>query len=130
MREMGVYVVPQKRAVRVALCGVSEAEIPRLVEALSPLGDQASASKNLTKLVVARSRIFAPELDELLREATVEQEIGQEIGLVLRDGARASEPPHHAPREARHRDAILADEARRERANVLRGADEHRAHRA
>ncbi len=38
MREMGVYVVPQKRAVRVALCGVSEAEIPRLVEALAPLG--------------------------------------------------------------------------------------------
>jgi len=38
MREMGVYVVPQKKAVRVALCGVSEAEIPRLVEALAPLG--------------------------------------------------------------------------------------------
>jgi len=39
MREMGVYVVPQKGAVRVALCGVSEAEIPRLIEALAPLGD-------------------------------------------------------------------------------------------
>ena len=38
MREMGVYVVPQKKAVRVALCGVSEPEIPRLVEALAPLG--------------------------------------------------------------------------------------------
>jgi aromatic-amino-acid transaminase len=38
MREMGVYVVPQKKAVRVALCGVSEAEIPKLVEALAPLG--------------------------------------------------------------------------------------------
>jgi aromatic-amino-acid transaminase len=47
MREMGVYVVPQKGAVRVALCGVSEAEIPRLVSALAPLGgDQPSASKN------------------------------------------------------------------------------------
>jgi len=39
MREMGVYVVPQKKAVRVALCGVSEAEIPRLVEALAPLAN-------------------------------------------------------------------------------------------
>jgi aromatic-amino-acid transaminase len=38
MRELGVFVVPQKKAVRVALCGVSEAEIPKLVEALSPLG--------------------------------------------------------------------------------------------
>jgi aromatic-amino-acid transaminase len=38
MREMGVFVVPQKKAVRVALCGVSEAEIPKLVEALAPLG--------------------------------------------------------------------------------------------
>jgi len=38
MRELGVYVVPQKKAVRVALCGVSEAEIPKLVEALAPLG--------------------------------------------------------------------------------------------
>ncbi|HEY1958617.1 MAG TPA: aminotransferase class I/II-fold pyridoxal phosphate-dependent enzyme [Polyangiaceae bacterium] len=38
MREIGVYVVPQKKAVRVALCGVSEADIPRLVEALAPLG--------------------------------------------------------------------------------------------
>lgn len=37
MREMGVFVVPQKKAVRVALCGVSEPEIPRLVEALTPL---------------------------------------------------------------------------------------------
>ena len=35
MREQGVFVVPQKGAVRVALCGVSEAEIPRLVEALA-----------------------------------------------------------------------------------------------
>ncbi len=34
MREQGVFVVPQKGAVRVALCGVSEADIPRLVEAL------------------------------------------------------------------------------------------------
>ncbi len=40
MREMGVYVVPQKRAVRVALCGVSTPEIPRLVEALFPLGQK------------------------------------------------------------------------------------------
>jgi aromatic-amino-acid transaminase len=38
MREQGVFVVPQKGAVRVALCGVSEAEVPRLVEALAPLG--------------------------------------------------------------------------------------------
>ena len=38
MRELGVYVVPQKKAVRVALCGVSEAQIPKLVEALAPLG--------------------------------------------------------------------------------------------
>ena len=38
MREQGVFVVPQKGAVRVALCGVSDAEIPRLVEALAPLG--------------------------------------------------------------------------------------------
>jgi hypothetical protein len=45
MREMGVYVVPQKGAVRVALCGVSEAEIPRLIEALAPLAQQ-SPSKN------------------------------------------------------------------------------------
>jgi aromatic-amino-acid transaminase len=37
MRELGVYVVPQKGAVRVALCGVSEEEIPKLVEALAPL---------------------------------------------------------------------------------------------
>jgi len=37
MREMGVFVVPQKKAVRVALCGVAEADIPRLVEALAPL---------------------------------------------------------------------------------------------
>jgi aromatic-amino-acid transaminase len=38
MREAGVFVVPQKNAVRVALCSVAEADIPRLVEALSPLG--------------------------------------------------------------------------------------------
>ncbi|HSQ65296.1 MAG TPA: pyridoxal phosphate-dependent aminotransferase, partial [Polyangiaceae bacterium] len=35
MREKGVFVVPQKGAVRVALCGVSEADIPRLVETLA-----------------------------------------------------------------------------------------------
>lgn len=38
MRELGVYVVPQKKAVRVALCGVAEADVPKLVEALAPLG--------------------------------------------------------------------------------------------
>jgi aromatic-amino-acid transaminase len=38
MRELGVYVVPQKRAVRVALCGVAESDVPRLVSALAPLG--------------------------------------------------------------------------------------------
>jgi aromatic-amino-acid transaminase len=37
MRELGVFVVPQKKAVRVALCGVGEAEIPRLVDALAPM---------------------------------------------------------------------------------------------
>jgi aromatic-amino-acid transaminase len=35
MRERGVYVVPQKKAVRVALCGVAEADVPRLVEVLA-----------------------------------------------------------------------------------------------
>lgn len=35
MRERGVFVVPQKGAVRVALCGVPERDVPRLVEALA-----------------------------------------------------------------------------------------------
>jgi aromatic-amino-acid transaminase len=35
MRERGVYVVPQKGALRVALCSAAEADVPRLVEALS-----------------------------------------------------------------------------------------------
>ncbi|MGA9525352.1 MAG: aminotransferase class I/II-fold pyridoxal phosphate-dependent enzyme [Myxococcaceae bacterium] len=35
MREQGVYVVPQKGALRVALCSVAERDIPRLVEALA-----------------------------------------------------------------------------------------------
>lgn len=35
MRKAGVYVVPQKDALRVALCSVSVRDIPRLVEALS-----------------------------------------------------------------------------------------------
>lgn len=34
MREGGVFVVPQKGALRVALCSVAERDIPRLVEAL------------------------------------------------------------------------------------------------
>jgi aspartate/tyrosine/aromatic aminotransferase len=34
MRELGVYVLPLKGAVRVALCGVTLANIPRLVDAL------------------------------------------------------------------------------------------------
>lgn len=34
MREKGVFVVPQKGAVRVALCGVAAKDVPRLVEAL------------------------------------------------------------------------------------------------
>ena len=34
MRELGVYVVPVRGAVRVALCATPAAEIPRLVEAL------------------------------------------------------------------------------------------------
>ncbi len=35
MRTKGVYVVPQKGALRVALCSVAEADIPRLVSALA-----------------------------------------------------------------------------------------------
>jgi aspartate/tyrosine/aromatic aminotransferase len=35
MRELGVYVLPLKGAVRVALCGTPLAQIPRLVEALA-----------------------------------------------------------------------------------------------
>ena len=35
MREEGVFVVPQKGAVRVALCSVAERDVPRLVDALA-----------------------------------------------------------------------------------------------
>lgn len=35
MQEQGVYVVPQKGALRVALCSASESDVPRLVEALA-----------------------------------------------------------------------------------------------
>lgn len=35
MREKGVYVVPQKGALRVALCSVAERDVPRLVDALA-----------------------------------------------------------------------------------------------
>lgn len=35
MQEKGVYVVPQKGALRVALCSAAEADVPRLVEALA-----------------------------------------------------------------------------------------------
>lgn len=35
LRTGGVFVVPQKGALRVALCSVSEAEVPRLVEAMA-----------------------------------------------------------------------------------------------
>lgn len=35
MREQGVFVVPQKGALRVALCSVAEADVPRLVESLA-----------------------------------------------------------------------------------------------
>jgi aromatic-amino-acid transaminase len=35
MRERGVYVVPQKGALRIALCSVAEKDVPRLVEALA-----------------------------------------------------------------------------------------------
>lgn len=35
MQEKGVYVVPQKGALRVALCSAAESEVPRLVEALA-----------------------------------------------------------------------------------------------
>ncbi len=35
MREQGVYVVPQKGALRVAVCSVAERDIPRLVEVLA-----------------------------------------------------------------------------------------------
>jgi aromatic-amino-acid transaminase len=34
MRDRGVFVVPQKGAIRVALCSVAEADVPRLVEAM------------------------------------------------------------------------------------------------
>jgi len=35
MKEAGVFVVPQKGALRVALCGVAERDVPRLVDALA-----------------------------------------------------------------------------------------------
>lgn len=35
MRDVGVFVVPQRGALRVALCGVAERDVPRLVEALA-----------------------------------------------------------------------------------------------
>ena len=35
MREKGVFVVPSKNALRVALCSVAEADVPRLVDALA-----------------------------------------------------------------------------------------------
>jgi len=35
MQEQGVFVVPQKGALRIALCSTAEADIPRLVEALA-----------------------------------------------------------------------------------------------
>ncbi len=35
MQEQGVFVVPQKGALRVALCSVAEADVPRLVETLA-----------------------------------------------------------------------------------------------
>jgi aromatic-amino-acid transaminase len=35
MKEHGVYVVPQKGALRVALCSVAERDVHRLVEALA-----------------------------------------------------------------------------------------------
>jgi aromatic-amino-acid transaminase len=35
MRERGVFVVPQKGALRVALCGVAARDVPRLIEALA-----------------------------------------------------------------------------------------------
>jgi hypothetical protein len=34
MRDLGVYVVPMRGAVRVALCSTPAAEVPRLVDAL------------------------------------------------------------------------------------------------
>ena len=45
MRDMGVYVIPLKGAVRVALCATPEAKIPRLVEALRAGIDQAEAGQ-------------------------------------------------------------------------------------
>ena len=45
MRDMGVYVIPLKGAVRVALCATPEAEIPRLVEALRAGIDQAEGGQ-------------------------------------------------------------------------------------
>lgn len=35
MQEKGVYVVPQKGALRIALCSASESDVPRLIEALA-----------------------------------------------------------------------------------------------
>ena len=37
LKEHGIYVVPQKGALRVALCSVAEADIPRLVETIDRL---------------------------------------------------------------------------------------------
>ena len=41
MRDMGVYVIPLKGAVRIALCATPEAEMPRLITALRAGVDQA-----------------------------------------------------------------------------------------
>ena len=35
MKEKGVFVVPSKGALRVALCSVAEKDVPRLVDALA-----------------------------------------------------------------------------------------------
>ena len=35
MKEKGVFVVPPKGALRVALCSVAEKDVPRLVDALA-----------------------------------------------------------------------------------------------
>ena len=45
MRDMGVYVIPLKGAVRVALCATPESEIPRLIAALRAGIDQAKAEQ-------------------------------------------------------------------------------------
>ena len=45
MRDMGVYVIPLKGAVRVALCATPESEIPRLIAALRAGIDQAEAEQ-------------------------------------------------------------------------------------